>query len=88
MNETTDTKKYKEWMMDLVVPAIIEKWPTGELSDPNYKIIQQYCAGGHCSVIDLFLLNTIRECEEDGLVLPGKIIRNTQPSNSSDLNVI
>ena len=74
--------------MDLVVPAIIEKWPIGEWTDPRYKIvIQQDGAGGHCSATDPFLLHTLRGLEEEELVLPGKISWDTQPSNSPDLNI-
>ena len=69
VDETMDSTKYKEMMMDCVVPAILERWPIGDLNDPRYhNVIQQDGAGGHCSTTDPFLLNTLRELEKQGLV--------------------
>ena len=66
-----------------------QSWSGDLLSDPNYKIIiQQDDAGGHCTLSDPFLLNTIiRVYEDGGLELPGTTSWDTQPLNSPDLKI-
>jgi hypothetical protein len=81
--------KYREMLIDDVVPAIMEKWPIGEWSNPAYKIkIQQDGAGAHCSAEDNTLMAAIHELEENGIMAPGKISFFTQPAQSPDLNIL
>ena len=75
-------------MNELVVPAILEKWPAGEMADPaNRIIIQQGGAGGHCKATDPVLVDNIKRLEELGMLPPNKICWDTQSSNSPDLNI-
>jgi hypothetical protein len=56
-NDTMDKVRYQEMMMDLVIPAILEKWPAGEMADPNFNIrIQQDNAPAHRTPEDPFIL--------------------------------
>jgi hypothetical protein len=49
-------KVFGEMVCDLLVPAIVEKWPRGEWADPNFKIkILQDGAGGHAPAKDATL---------------------------------
>ena len=77
-------------IVDCLIPAIQEKWPVGEWSNPNFKIkIQQDGAGGHCrSDTDPFIKEAFRTLEENGNFTPGKISFYTQPPQSPDLNIL
>jgi hypothetical protein len=53
MNENMGHKMYREYVVDKLIPSIMEKWPLGEWSDPRFTIkIQQDNAGGHASTND------------------------------------
>ena len=88
VNETMDHKKYKEMLINCVIPAIAAKWLPSEWNNPNFKIkIQQDGAGGHCHHEDPFLLSSLAELKPNQVLAPGKIIFYTQPANSPDLNI-
>jgi hypothetical protein len=83
-NDTVDQEAYKEILMDKVFQAIIDKWPLGELADPNLVIkVQQDGAGGHCKEDDPDLLEYLESIHMDH-----KIKMYTQPANSPDLNIL
>ena len=51
-NETVNTKRYREYLFDFVLPAIANRWPKSEWNDQRVKIrIQQDGAGGHINVV-------------------------------------
>jgi hypothetical protein len=51
---------YRDMLIDLVIPEIMNKWPVGQWSDPNFKIrVQQDGAGGHCKHDDEYLTETL-----------------------------
>ena len=79
-----DHEVYTSLMLNEVVPAIIEKWPTTDWNNDNYSlIIQQDGASSHIYVNDPEWLETL-----DELGVPeGKIELYTQPANSPDLNL-
>jgi hypothetical protein len=82
-------EKFREMLFDDIIPAIQEKWPIGEWSDPNFHIkIQQDGAGGHCPATDIDCLEGMKLLEDNGNFTPGKISFHTQPSNSPDLNIL
>jgi hypothetical protein len=74
-------EKFREMMIDDVIPAIQAKWPIGQWNDPNFTIkIQQDGAGGHCPVSDPIMVQTIKDLEAIGNFRPGKIQFYTQPA--------
>jgi hypothetical protein len=91
-NDSMDKKKYTEMMLDCVIPAILEKWPAGELADPNLKIrIQQDNAPAHPKFDDAFINGEIAKLwdPEYGIGFPpGKIEIYAQPPNSPDCNIL
>ena len=77
-------------MEDVVILALVEKWPRGQWNDPNFTVwIQQDGAKAHTS--GRFMEDWY--CMIEGMVhqkiLPHscKIILDTQPPKSPDLNV-
>jgi hypothetical protein len=80
---TVDNHKYRELMVDNVLPAIMAKWPEAEFNNPSFRIgIQQDGAKAHINP----------EEELWGLALDatgmlGKIYLYTQPANSPDTNL-
>jgi hypothetical protein len=81
--------KFREMMYDDVIPAIMEHWPVGDLSNPQFKIkIQQDGAGAHCPATDPRILANLKDLEDNGILSPGKISFYSQPSNSPDLNIL
>jgi hypothetical protein len=91
-NESCDKVRYTEMVLDLVIPAILEKWPAGELADPHIKIrIQQDNAPAHPKVDDPFMLGEIAKLwdpDHVGVLTPGKIELYAQPPNSPDCNIL
>ena len=71
-------------MLSLVVPAIIDKWPTADWNNDDYSItIQQDGAPTHINPNDIEWLETL-----DELGLPhDKLKLYTQPANFPDLNL-
>ena len=85
-NAPVDKSKYKEMMTEYVIPAIIDKWPKGEFSDPEFKVrIQQDNAPAHD---DKMIANEIQQLVDGGKVPAGKIQIYNQPPNSPDLNIL
>jgi hypothetical protein len=83
-NETVDKERYKDFLINNVIQAVIDKWPMAEFADPNFQIlIQQDGAGGHCSHNDDDLLDYL-----ESIHLDHKISFYTQPPNSPDLNIL
>jgi hypothetical protein len=88
-NETMGHRMYKEYAVDKLIPAILEKWPLGEWSDPRFKIkIQQDNAGGHAGCHDPFLMRAIKSMEDNHIFIPGENTLYAQPANSPDLNIL
>jgi hypothetical protein len=91
-NDSMDKKRYTEMMLDCVVPAILEKWPAGELADPNITIrIQQDNAPAHPTPEDPFLLGELAKLwdpNEVGVLTHDKITIYAQPPNSPDTNIL
>jgi hypothetical protein len=87
-----DKVRYQEMMIDFVVPAILSKWPAGELVDPNIKIrIQQDNAPAHPTPEDPYILGELAKLwdpNEIGILTPGKIEIYAQPPNSPDTNIL
>jgi hypothetical protein len=66
--------KFREMIFDDVIPAIMEHWPAGDWSNPEFKIkIQQDGAGAHCPATDPRILANIKELEDNDILSPGKI---------------
>jgi hypothetical protein len=83
-----DYATFRMMIIDDLIPAIQAKWPSGEWSDPNFKIfIQQDNAGAHPSTDDASIQATIKELEAIGNFTPGKISFEAQPPNSPDSNI-
>jgi hypothetical protein len=89
-DESMGHEMYKEYVVDKLIPAIMEKWPLGEWSDPRFTIkIQQDNAGGHASTNDRFITAAIKSMEQQHVFMPGKIsFYAHQPANSPDLNIL
>ena len=91
-NDSMDKVRYSEMMLDLVIPAIFEKWPVGELCNPHFKIrIQQDNAPAHPKVDDAFMLSEVAKLwteDEVNVLTPGKIEFYAQPPNSPDTNIL
>ena len=88
INETMDKNKYREMLVDSVIPAIAAKWPMWEWNNPNFKIrIQQDGARAHCKEDDPFLMQTLAQLEANQVITPSKLSFYTQPENSPDLNI-
>jgi hypothetical protein len=87
-----DKVKYTEMMLDCVIPAILEKWPVGEMADPNITIrIQQDNAPAHPPAEDPFILGELAKLwdpNELGILTPNKITIYAQPPNSPDTNIL
>jgi hypothetical protein len=83
--------KLKAMLVDFVIPASMEKWPTGEWADGSIKIKvqQQDNAGGHSANNDYFIVEALTELEVNGCFIPGKRSpSNIQPPNSPNLNIL
>jgi hypothetical protein len=84
-NQNVDKDKYRQLLMDKVVPAILSLWPMGELKDTTRKIIiQQDGAKSHIHPADEAWKEYLRDMD---LGLEDKIIMQTQPANSPDTNL-
>jgi hypothetical protein len=74
---------YRDMLIDLVLVEIMNLWPVGQWTDPNFRIrVQQDGAGGHCRHDDEYLTMALED-----LGLTDKISFYTQPPNSPDLNI-
>jgi hypothetical protein len=78
-NHSVDRKKYRQMMIDCVLPAILEKFPTAYLDRHGVKI-QQDGAKSHILPDDQEWLEAV---EETGC----NITLVTQPAQSPDLNI-
>jgi hypothetical protein len=82
-NHTVDNTKYREILLDNVLPAILAKWPAAELERPGFRIgIQQDGAKAHIHPQEEHWLYALDMC---GVL--GKIYLYTQPANSPDTNL-
>ncbi|CAB9530410.1 transposon protein [Seminavis robusta] len=82
-NQSVDTEEYRSMMLNNVIPAICNKWPAGEFSNPHMKIrVQQDGAPAH------FDEKKDEEWIEylEAMGLTDKLVLYTQPPNSPDLN--
>jgi hypothetical protein len=88
VNEGMGHEKHIEMLFDCVIPAILEKWPAGEMNELGFKIkIQQDNARGHAGPDSPEILERIKELEDNGIIRPGKISFYSQPPHSPDLNL-
>jgi hypothetical protein len=82
-NVNIDHEYYRDLLVNHVFTEIMNKWPVGQWSDPNFKIrIQQDGAGGHTKFDDAYLAQALED-----LGLTNKVSIYTQPPNSPDLNI-
>ena len=82
-NETVDRTKYRQILLQQVVPAIKDKWPRGTFNASNFIIrIQQDGAGAHIRPDDELFEAGLQE-----LGMQNKVLLYSQPANSPDTNI-
>ena len=82
-NDSITKEKYREILLEKVVPAIIEKWPRDTWCARNFILrIQQDGPNSHISADDKKFEEGLRR-----LNVENKILIYTQPPNSPDLNI-
>ena len=82
-NDTVDREMYRKFLINDVLPAIVDCWPASEWNDENTTIhIQQDGAKAHIACDDEEWMNALRS-----FGVQQKINIYTQPPNSPDCNI-
>lgn len=82
-NESVTKETYRRYLLEKVVPAIIEKWPRHEWNNRQIILrIQQDGPNSHIPANDAAFGEGLRK-----MGVQNKILLFTQPANSPDLNI-